>query len=120
FGKLKSNGVYGAAKTARADQMAAEGADPVAVEKQSTKAGRDALITAVADLTGVTVDHYAEVGLLGFVLLTDAVGGVPVCLYAPVDDPFSGANFAAGVQTLDGADALSFVRQRHGLPRGDL
>lgn len=120
FGKLKINGVYGAAKTARADQMAAEGADPVAVEKQSTKAGRDALITAVADLTGVTVDHYAEVGLLGFVLLTDAVGGVPVCLNAPVDDPFSGANFAAGVQTLDGADALSFVRQRHGLPRGDL
>src|SRR5699024_7770031 len=31
-----------------------------------------------------------------------------------------GANFPAGVQTISGADALAFVRQRHGLPRGDL
>ncbi|WP_448851440.1 LCP family protein [Corynebacterium sp. 335C] len=120
FGNIKINGVYGEAKTARAEQMAAEGADQAEIEDQSTKAGRDALIRTVADLTGVTVDHYAEIGLLGFVLLTDAVGGVPVCLNAPVDDEFSGANFNAGVQTLDGADALSFVRQRHGLPRGDL
>lgn len=120
FGNLKINGVYGAAKQAREEQLAAEGVPRDEMEAQSTKAGRDALIHAVGDLTGVTVDHYAEVGLLGFVLLTDAVGGVPVCLNAPVQDDFSGANFDAGVQTLNGGQALAFVRQRHGLPRGDL
>ncbi|TIH61232.1 LytR family transcriptional regulator, partial [Klebsiella pneumoniae] len=98
----------------------AVGGVEVCLNKESTEAGRSALIDAVANLTGITVDHYAEVGLLGFVLLTNAVGGVEVCLNNDVDDDFSGAHFKKGKQTLDGADALSFVRQRHGLPRGDL
>ncbi|WJY99158.1 Transcriptional regulator LytR [Corynebacterium hansenii] len=119
-GNKKINGVYGDKKLATAERLTSEGKDPAAVEKESTEAGRQALITAVADLTGVTVDHYAEVGLLGFVLLTDAIGGVDVCLNADVYDEFSGANFHAGRQSIGGADALSFVRQRHGLPRGDL
>jgi anionic cell wall polymer biosynthesis LytR-Cps2A-Psr (LCP) family protein len=45
---------------------------------------------------------------------------VPVCLNEPVDDSYSGAHFPAGEQTLQGIDALKFVRQRHGLPNGDL
>lgn len=121
LGKTKINGVYGNTKNAMEDSMVAEGkTDRAEIEKKSTEAGRQALINAVADLSGVTVDHYAEVGLLGFVLLTDAIGGVDVCLNADVYDEYSGANFPAGPQTLSGADALSFVRQRHGLPRGDL
>src|SRR6202007_926733 len=87
---------------------------------QGTEAGRDALINTVADLTGVTVDHYAEIGLLGFSLITDALGGVNVCLKEPVYEPLSGADFPAGWQKLNGPQALSFVRQRHDLPRGDL
>jgi anionic cell wall polymer biosynthesis LytR-Cps2A-Psr (LCP) family protein len=43
-----------------------------------------------------------------------------VCLNAPVRDSYSGADLAAGPQTLQGPAALAFVRQRHGLPRGDL
>ncbi|MEJ5919212.1 MULTISPECIES: LCP family protein [unclassified Corynebacterium] len=121
MGNTKINGVYGNAKQAREESMRDGGeSDPAKIEKQSTEAGREALIRALGDLTGVTIDHYAEVGLLGFVLLTDAIGGVDVCLNAPVYDEFSGANFDAGQQTLSGPDALSFVRQRHGLPRGDL
>lgn len=122
IGMSKINAAYGATKAARREELVEADADTTEdeLEKESTQAGREALIDSVADLTGVTVDHYAEVGLLGFVLLTDAVGGVDVCLEAPVDEPLSGAQFVAGVQTLDGADALSFVRQRHGLPRGDL
>ena len=83
-------------------------------------AGRKGLIKAIHELSGITVDHYAEVGLLGFVLLTDAVGGVEVCLKEATKDEFSGADFPAGKQTLTGATGLAFVRQRHGLPRGDL
>lgn len=118
FGNMKLNGVYSAHKAAFEQQAApAENADD---ERAAMAAGRSGLISAVADLTGIEVDHYAEVGLLGFVLLTDAVGGVDVCLKEPVDDPMSGANFPAGVSTVDGREALAFVRQRYGLPRGDL
>ncbi|MDQ2723281.1 MAG: LCP family protein [Actinomycetota bacterium] len=119
-GMTKINGVYGEAKDAANQRLVGAKTDPAAAERQSTEAGRTALVNTVQDLTGLTVDHYAEIGLLGFVLMTDAVGGVQVCLKAPAQDSFSGADFPAGEQTLSGPDALSFVRQRHGLPRGDL
>ena len=94
--------------------------DPAEAEPKAAEAGREALIKTVANLTGVTVDHYAEIGLLGFSLITDALGGVNVCLKEAVYEPLSGADFPAGWQKLDGPQALSFVRQRHDLPRGDL
>ncbi|MCF6385454.1 LCP family protein [Mycobacterium sp. MBM] len=120
-GKMKINGVYGDAKLATMKQLIeVEGMDPAEGEKRGIEAGREALIETVAHLTGVTVDHYAEIGLLGFSLITDALGGVDVCLKAPVYEPMSGADFPAGWQKLDGPQALSFVRQRHDLPRGDL
>lgn len=121
FGNMKINGVYGNHKAKRIGELLESGeADEANREKQAKDSGRRALSETVSDLTGVTVDHYAEVGLLGFVLLTDAVGGVDVCLKEATSDEFSGADFPAGRQTLNGPDALSFVRQRHGLPRGDL
>lgn len=120
IGNSKINAAFGATKATELDRLKAEGESDSEAEQQATQAGREALIKSVANLTGVTVDHYAEVGLLGFVLLTDAVGGVDVCLNNPVDEWMSGAKFPAGEQTLRGADALSFVRQRHDLPRGDL
>ncbi len=121
YGNMKINGVYGAHKDARRTELLGQGfSDNSELETRSKESGREGLIDAVSDLTGITVDHYAEIGLLGFVLLTDAVGGVDVCLNNAVNEPLSGADFAAGRQTLGGSDALSFVRQRHGLPRGDL
>ncbi|MFZ2176937.1 MAG: LCP family protein [Rhodococcus sp. (in: high G+C Gram-positive bacteria)] len=120
IGMSKINAAYGATKETERLKLVEGGSTDKEAEAESTEAGREALIESVAGLTGITVDHYAEVGLLGFVLLTNAVGGVDVCLNAPVDEELSGAHFPAGEQTLNGADALSFVRQRHDLPRGDL
>lgn len=120
MGNMKLNGVFGSAKFEKAEELSAAGASAAEIEEQSTSEGRHVLVETIANLTGITVDHYAEVGLLGFVLLTDAVGGVPVCLNHPVNEPLSGAKFPAGQQTLNGPDALSFVRQRYNLPRGDL
>ena len=125
-GNMKLNGVYGTAKFEEEQKIAERRTEPADAEQEksdeeaSKQAGRQALIHSVADLTGITVDHYAEIGLLGFVLLTDAVGGVDVCLKEKVKEPLSGANFPKGRSTLKGSQALSFVRQRHGLPRGDL
>lgn len=121
LGKMKINGVYGTVHLEKMKELVEQdGMDPAQAEPQATEAGREALIKTVANLTGVTVDHYAEIGLLGFALITDALGGVSVCLKEPVYEPLSGADFPAGWQKLNGPQALSFVRQRHDLPRGDL
>nr|WP_309249741.1 LCP family protein [Gordonia mangrovi] len=120
IGMSKINAAYGTTKEGVRQRAVESGESAAAAEEEGTQAGRKALIDSVAGLTGVHVDHYAEVGLLGFVLLTNAVGGVDVCLTDAVNDPYSGARFRAGEQTLNGPKALSFVRQRHGLPRGDL
>ncbi|WP_374009628.1 LCP family protein [Leifsonia sp. LS-T14] len=82
--------------------------------------GAKLLIETVQNLTGLSIDHYVRVSLLGFFTIAQALGPVQVCLNNAVDDPYSGANFPAGVSTLNAQQALSFVRQRHGLPRGDL
>ncbi|MEE3750764.1 LCP family protein [Mycobacterium intracellulare] len=120
LGKTKINGVYGQTREAKRASLVRAGDAAADAAAQGTEAGREALIKTVADLTGVTVDHYAEIGLLGFSLITDALGGVDVCLKEPVFEPLSGADFPAGPQRLSGPEALSFVRQRHELPRGDL
>src|SRR5246500_1260700 len=120
LGKTKINGVYGQTREAKRASLVQAGDSAQDAMAQGTEAGRDALIKTVADLTGVTVDHYAEIGLLGFALITDALGGVDVCLKEAVFEPLSGADFPAGRQRLNGPQALSFVRQRHELPRGDL
>ncbi|MGI9163592.1 MAG: LCP family protein [Mycobacterium sp.] len=119
--KTKINGVFGQVKLDKMKELVeGQGVDAAEAEPKAVEAGRNALIKTVADLTGVTVDHYAEIGLLGFSLITDALGGVEVCLKDAVYEPLSGADFPAGWQRLDGPQALSFVRQRHDLPRGDL
>ena len=77
-------------------------------------------MTTVQQFTGLSVDHYAEINLAGFVEMTEAIGGVPVCLNHPVKEVRSGVDLPAGPQTIRGSDALAFVRQRHGLEDGDL
>jgi LCP family protein required for cell wall assembly len=84
------------------------------------EAGRTAAVATVEKLTGVHIDHFAEVNLDGFYELAKVLGGVEVCLNHPVHDANSGASFRAGYQHLDARQALAFVRQRDGLPNGDL
>ena len=117
----KINSYYSSAKAYTEQLLAKQGVtDKAQIERQSNEAGRTMLIRVVQAFTGMKIDHYAEVNLLGFYLLSNAIGGVPVCLNAAVNDPWSGADFPAGEQEVQGTAALSFVRQRHGLPGGDL
>nr|WP_307849692.1 LCP family protein [Qaidamihabitans albus] len=120
-GRDKINSAFGVAKAAAAARLRAEGmTDGAEVERESDQAGRRALVRTVQDFTEIRIDHYAEVNLLGFYLLTEALGGVTVCLNNATADKDSGANFRAGTQVVSGGEALSFVRQRKNLPRGDL
>lgn len=120
-GRHKINSAYSRGREAAVTAETKRGAaDPAHLARTGGDAGRKLLVRTVEQLTGVSVDHYAEVNLLGFARITEAVGGVPVCLLSATKDSYSGANFRAGPQTISGPDALAFVRQRHGLPRGDL
>lgn len=81
--------------------------------------GPTLLVQTVENVTGVHVDHYAEIGFGGFAGLVDDVGGVQMCPTEPISDPLAGLNIPAGCQVLDGPQALGYVRTRH-TPRGDL
>jgi LCP family protein required for cell wall assembly len=121
LGQHKIKEAYGRAKASAENAASAAGTtDRATLEQLGREAGRHAAIDAVQQLLGVAVDHFAEINLAGFYDLANAIGGVQVCLREPVHDWYSGANFPAGVQTLDGAQSLAFVRQRHGLTNGDL
>lgn len=120
FGTHKINTAYAyGANTARS-ALAAQGVAGAALEVAVAEAGAREAIATVQNLTGLAITHYAAVNLAAFEAVSNAVGGVPVCLAAPVRDDYSGGDFPAGVQTISGAAALGFVRQRYGLPNGDL
>src|SRR6202020_863660 len=85
------------------------------------EAGRTAAVATVEKLTGVHIDHFAEVNMDGFYeLATALLCGGEACLKHPVSAASSAATFPAGLQHRDPAQALAFVRQRDGLPNGDL
>ena len=71
------------------------------------------LAKTVQNVTGLRIDHYMGIGFGGFVRVVDAVGGVSLCLKAPLVDPAAGLHLHAGCQVLNGAQALGFVRSRH-------
>jgi len=121
YGRHKINSAFSYGMNDAAEELTAKGGlDAAQITVQSKKEGAKNLIATIQDLTGVTIDHYAEINLVGFYEITKAIGGVDVCLTEATQDDFSGADFAAGPQTVEGKAALAFVRQRHGLLRGDL
>ncbi|MGH3906437.1 MAG: LCP family protein [Pseudonocardiaceae bacterium] len=81
--------------------------------------GAPLLMQTVETVTGVHLDHYAEIGFGGFAGIVDDIGGVELCPAEPIDDPLAGLNIPAGCQELDGPQALGYVRTRQ-TPRGDL
>jgi LCP family protein required for cell wall assembly len=115
YGKHKINSAYSRGKNASMSGLRAQGLSGAQLEVAANEAGAKAAIQTVEKFTGLTINHYAAINLAGFDALSQAVGGVEVCLKAPVHDNYSGADFPAGTQTLSGAQALAFVRQRHGL-----
>jgi len=82
--------------------------------------GPKLLAETVQNVTGLRIDHYMEIGFGGFVSVVNAVGGVRMCLKAPLYDRASGARLKKGCQTLNGAQALAYVRTRHNFADQDL
>jgi LCP family protein required for cell wall assembly len=75
-------------------------------------------VQTVQNLTGLTIDHFVQVDLIGFYRISLAIKGVPVNLCNAVQEPDSGINLPKGVTNISGTQALAFVRQRYGFPNG--
>ena len=121
LGMKKIKEAYGYAKYAEDSRLYKLGVKEPMREQQSREKGRIATIQAISQFLQIPIDHFAEVNLVGFYDLATALGGIQVCLRHAVNDKqYSGAVFPAGLQTITGVQALQFVRQRHGLPNGDL
>jgi LCP family protein required for cell wall assembly len=82
--------------------------------------GPELLVRTVEFNTGLRIDHYVEIGFAGFASIVDAVGGVEINIDKGFKDKYSGADFKAGKQTLNGDQALAFVRTRHAFAASDL
>jgi LCP family protein required for cell wall assembly len=125
LGTHKIKEAYGRAKFIAANRLKGRGeTDKAKIEAESREVGRESTIRAVQLLTGERVDHLAEINLLGFYDIAQAVGPIQVCLNHPVNDPIedgagTGLRLPAGYSTLDAPAALQFVRQRFHLLRGD-
>ncbi|WP_420497578.1 LCP family protein [Parafrankia soli] len=103
-----------------------------------TDGGPSLLVKMIESLTGMRVDHYVSVDLAGFKQITDAIGGVDVCVLPSdfkdhfqddnkrwrvstnTNDTMSGWSGGPGTLHVNGEQALAFVRQRHGFMQGDI
>ncbi|MFG2865136.1 LCP family protein [Streptomyces sioyaensis] len=82
--------------------------------------GPELLVRTVEYNTKLHIDHYVEIGFAGFANIVDAIGGVEMDIPKAFKDKNSGADFPAGKQTLNGQQALAFVRTRHAFAGQDL
>ncbi|WAL69866.1 LCP family protein [Amycolatopsis cynarae] len=122
FGKHKLNGAFVYAYNDRFRTLQQRGVGIKEAERQAKIAGRQNLISTLETFMGKPgmIDRYAEVNLASFYEVTKALGGVEVCLNGPVKERKSGVDLPGGRQTVEGVQALAFVRQRYDLPNGDL
>lgn len=75
-------------------------------------------VLTVENLTGLEIPYAALIEFDGVIEMSNAVGGVPVCVAGAINDPYTGLALSAGDHTLQGAEALAFLRTRHGVGDG--
>ncbi len=80
--------------------------------------GLPCTVLTIEALTGLSIPFAAEIQFNGVIEMSNAVGGVPVCVAEPIDDDYTGVHLTAGTHTLAGMDALQFLRTRHGVGDG--
>lgn len=83
-----------------------------------TEAGLNCVARTIEELTGQDIEFAASVTFGGVIEITNAIGGVDVCLATPIKDYHTGLDMAAGTHTVKGLEALQFLRTRHGVGDG--
>lgn len=82
--------------------------------------GPTLLVKTIEQVTNLRIDGYVEIGFGGFAAVVDSLGGVDICVARAMNDRHAGINLKAGCQTLDGPNALGYVRARYSDPLGDI
>ena len=82
--------------------------------------GAPLLIQTIESETNLKIDHYIEVSFAGFAGIVNALGGIEVCTKVDIDDPKSHLVLSAGTHTLNGIEAVKYVRTRDFDGRGDI
>jgi LCP family protein required for cell wall assembly len=95
------------------------GYGPNKVNAAFSYGGPDLTTQTIERLTGIYIDHVAMVDWAGFKDLTHAIGGVRVHVAETFTDPHNDVTWEAGTHTLEGQEALQYVRTRYGLQNGD-
>ncbi|MEO6885053.1 MAG: LCP family protein [Jatrophihabitantaceae bacterium] len=80
--------------------------------------GPTCAIATVQKLTGIAITHFVEIDFSGFEAMVQAIGTVSVCSPEAVDDPGSGLILHVGNNSLNGVQALAYVRARETLGDG--
>ena len=80
--------------------------------------GPGCTLLTVEALTGLKIPYLALIDFKGVIEMSNAIGGVDVCLAKDIDDPYTYLHLDAGNHTLQGRDALKFLRTRHGVGDG--
>lgn len=83
-----------------------------------TDGGLNCVAKTITKLTGEDIEFAASVTFGGVIEITDAIGGVDVCLASPIKDKYTGLDMAEGTHTIKGVQALQFLRTRHGVGDG--
>ena len=80
--------------------------------------GLGCVVKTIESELGVTIPFAGIVQFMGVAGLSEAVGGVEVCVAEPIEDEYTGTFLEAGNHTLSGVAALQFLRTRHGVGDG--
>jgi LCP family protein required for cell wall assembly len=82
--------------------------------------GPELVVATVQAVTGIPIDYFLLTDFQGFSRMVDGIGGITVDVPYAMNDPYSGAVFSPGRTKMKGGHALSFARNRHGTPGGDI
>lgn len=80
--------------------------------------GLPCTVLTVEKLTDVSIPFAGMITFEGVIAMSNVIGGVPVCIAEGIHDPYTGLDLDAGEHTLQGLEALQFVRTRHGVGNG--
>ncbi|GAA1999198.1 LCP family protein [Microbacterium ulmi] len=89
-----------------------------AINAAYTYGGLSCVVKTVSQLSGLNIHFAAMVTFGGVIEITDAIGGVDVCLQDPIRDRNTGLNMEPGTHTVSGVTALQFLRTRYGVGDG--
>lgn len=92
--------------------------DGVMINSILNEGGMNCIVSTVEDMSGIDIQYASMIQFNGVIEMSNAVGGVEVCVEQPINDTYSDLYLDAGYHTLQGEEALKFLRTRHGVGDG--